>query len=286
MITSFHDLHILIQGRPRKRVALVAAEDQVLIEVAAKVQEEGLADFTLLGSGRKLENMTADLPQTFKIIDSQDPARAAIDLIRNHEADLLMKGKIATGELLRAVLDRDHGLRQGELMNHIAVIESPHYHKLLFISDGGINLKLDEKVFIQMIRNNAHYLKKLCIDAPKFSMLALVETVNDKIPETLVAQNVVKVLTPEFNIEGPMAPDVALSAAAAAQKGQPSSIAGDVDVFMMPNTTAANHLVKGLMALGGCIGGGVIVGAQVPIILLSRSDDADTRYRSVLLGLI
>ena len=286
MITRFADLHEMISGRPVRRVVLVAAEDAVILAAAAKAQAEGLARFILLGSAKKIETLTANLDQSFEIIDSGDPARDAITLIREQKADLLMKGKIPTGTLLKAVVDRESGLRKGELMNHIAVIESPHYHKLIFISDGGINLRLDEAVFEQMIRNNAAYLSRLGIQVPKFAMLSLVETVDERIPETVIAKNVVESLKNEFIIEGPMAPDVALSADAARQKGQASAIAGDVDVFMMPNTTAANHLVKGLMTLGGCKGGGVIVGAQVPIILLSRSDDAETRYRSILLGLV
>ncbi|MCK5667980.1 MAG: phosphate butyryltransferase, partial [Gammaproteobacteria bacterium] len=190
-----------------------------------------------------------------------------------------------TGDLLKAVLKKDGGLRQGELLNHIAVIESPNYHKLLFISDGGINLHFDEQIFEHMIRNIAKYLKRLGIVDPRFAMMALVETVSEKIPETVIAINVVTKLAGEFQIEGPIAPDVALFPEAAKKKGLDSKLSGEVDVFLMPNTTAANHLVKGLATLGGCKHGGVIVGAKVPIILISRSDNAAAKYRSILLGL-
>ncbi len=286
MITSFQDLHSHIQGMSPKTVALVAAGDPVLIEAAARAQNEGLAKFILLGDARKIQSLTEMNPIGFHIVDSQNPAQDAIDLINQGKADLLMKGTLPTGELLKAVLNRETGLRQGELLNHIAVIESPTYHKLLFISDGGINLHLDEMVFEQMVYNIADYLKILGIEHPRFGMMSLIETVNPKIPETIVAQNVVAKLSGEYNIEGPIAPDVALSAEAARKKGQKSEIAGNVDVFLMPNTTAANHLVKGLYALGGCKVGGVIVGAKVPIILLSRANDAESKYRSILLGLV
>jgi len=285
-VASFQNIYQLVKDRPAKRVVLVAAEDPVLIEAATRAQTEGLAEFVLVGDLRKIQTLTASGNIEFEIVDSRDPALDAVALIHQGGADLLMKGKIATSDLLRVVLNHESGLRQGELLNHIAVIESPHYHKLLFISDGGINLQFDENVFEQMVYNNAAYLKKLGIEHPRFGMMALVETVNQKIPETVIARNVVNKLSSGFLIEGPIAPDVALSRQAAQKKGLVSNIAGDVDVFLMPNTTAANHLVKGLSALGGCKVGGVIVGARVPIILLSRSDDAETKYRSILLGLV
>ena len=285
-VSSFQKLHELVKDRPPKRVALIAAEDPVLIEAATRAQSEGLAEFVLVGNARKIQTLSSSGKIDFEILDSINPALDAINLIHQGRADLLMKGKLGTSELLKAVLNHESGLRLGELLNHIAVIESPHYHKLLFISDGGINLQLNEHVFEQMVYNNSAYLKKLGLEKPRFGMMTLVETVSAKIPETVIAHNVVNKLSSEFLIEGPIALDVALSKKAAQQKGLTSKIAGEVDVFLMPNTTAANHLVKGLSVLGGCKVGGVIVGAKVPIILLSRSDDADTKYRSILLGLV
>ena len=285
-VSSFQKLHELVKDRPPKRVALIAAEDPVLIEAATRAQAEGLAEFVLVGNARKIQTLSSSGKIDFEILDSINPALDAINLIHQGRADLLMKGKLGTSELLKAVLNHESGLRLGELLNHIAVIESPHYHKLLFISDGGINLQLNEHVFEQMVYNNSAYLKKLGLEKPRFGMMTLVETVSAKIPETVIAHNVVNKLSSEFLIEGPIALDVALSKKAAQQKGLTSKIAGEVDVFLMPNTTAANHLVKGLSVLGGCKVGGVIVGAKVPIILLSRSDDADTKYRSILLGLV
>ena len=285
-VSSFQKLHELVKDRPPKRVALIAAEDPVLIEAATRAQAEGLAEFVLVGNARKIQTLSSSGKIDFEILDSINPALDAINLIHQGRADLLMKGKLGTSELLKAVLNHESGLRLGELLNHIAVIESPHYHKLLFISDGGINLQLNEHVFEQMVYNNSAYLKKLGLEKPRFGMMTLVETVSAKIPETVIAENVVNKLSSEFLIEGPIALDVALSKKAAQQKGLTSKIAGEVDVFLMPNTTAANHLVKGLSVLGGCKVGGVIVGAKVPIILLSRSDDADTKYRSILLGLV
>lgn len=286
MVSTFDELHRLVQGAKPKKVALVAADDPILIEAAGRAQNEGLAHFILIGDQANIQSLISGVETKFEIIDSRMPAETAVALINQGQADLMMKGKLPTGDLLKAVLNRETGLRKGELLNHIAVIESPSYHKLLFISDGGINLKFDEQTYCHMVQNIADYMQRLGIEEPRFAMLTLIEKVNQKIPETVIAQNVVARLGSEYRIEGPIAPDVALSVDAARLKGLNSEIAGEVDVFLMPNTTAANHLVKGLSILGGCKVGGVIVGARVPIILLSRSDDAEAKYRSILLGLV
>ena len=286
MITNFDQLLSIVKERPKKRVAIVAAEDPMIIEAARKAKSMDLAEFTLLGDSTRINEMCADCDELFEIIHTEQAAIDAIALVREGKADLLMKGRVSTGELIRAVLDRDKGLREGKLLNHIAVVQSPSYHKFICISDGGINLNLTEEVFEQMVRNDAQFLKRLGIDNPKFAMASLLEKVNEKMPDTVMAKKVADKLKGEFQIEGPIAPDVALFTEARDRKGLESQISGDTDVLIMSHTSAANHLIKGLRFLGGCLIGGVVVGAKVPIILLSRSDDADTRFRSILLGLM
>ena len=288
MITSFDQLIASLSDKPKRRIALAAAEDEVLLHAADQAQHQGLASFILIGNSDKIDEMLRDhdIESQFEVIHSERPAEAAVKLVRDGQADLLMKGAISSSALLKAVLDRERGLRKGDLLSHVAVIESPQYHKLLFVSDGGINLSFDDATFITVIRNAVDYIRYFGIEKPKIGMLALVEQVNAKIPETVMADKIAKLLQHECMIEGPIALDVAISAEAARHKHLPSRIAGDVDIMIMPNTTAANHLVKGLGGLGGCKVGGVIVGAKVPIILLSRSDDAETKLRSIALGLV
>jgi len=286
MIKNFEELQQVVQERPKKRVAVVAAEDPMIIKAVGKARSLGLADFVLLGEARKIESLCGVCGEGLEIKASENPSQDAINLVRAGEADLLMKGRVSTGELIRAVLNRETGLREGKLLNHIAVVQSPSYHKFVCISDGGINLTLNEDVFEQMIRNDAQFLKRLGNDNPKFAMASLLEKVNEKMPDTVMAKKVADKLHGEFIIEGPIAPDVALFTEARDRKGLKSEISGDTDVLIMSHTSAANHLIKGLRFLGGCLIGGVVVGAKVPIILLSRSDDADTRFRSILLGLM
>ncbi|MCF7808147.1 MAG: hypothetical protein K9N38_06460 [Candidatus Marinimicrobia bacterium] len=286
MITNFDELLAVVKERPAKRVAIAAAEDPMIIEAASRAQSMGLAHFILVGDENRIVEMGQYQDQSFEIIPSESPAQDAIALVREGQADLLMKGRVSTGELIRAVLDKENGLREGKLLNHIAVVQSPSYHKFICISDGGINLNLTADVFEGMVRNNAQFLKRLGIDNPKFAMASLLEKVNPKMPDTVMAKQVADKLKGEFQIEGPIAPDVALFTEARDRKGLSSEISGETDVLLMSHTSAANHLIKGLRFLGGCLIGGLVVGARVPIILLSRSDDADTRFRSILLGLM
>lgn len=288
VIESFDDLRQVVDRRPKRRVALAAAEDKVLLTAAARAQQEGLADFSLVGDPGEIFNLISQmsLEISFDIIEAADPAQRAVELVRDGEADLLMKGHLPTSTLLKAVLDPETGLREGDRLNHVAVVQSPRYHKLLFITDGGINLTFDKDTCIQIVHNTANYVTGFGLTEPRIGMMSLIEDINEKIPETLIASQVTETLKDEYIIDGPIAPDVALSKEAADLKGQDSRIAGNVDIMVMPNTTAANHLVKGLGLLGNCLVGGVIVGATVPVILLSRSDNAQTKYRSILLGLI
>ncbi len=259
-----------------------------MLRAAARAQNEGMAEFILVGNPDRIQFLLdqEDIAIHFRIEASETAAETAVNLVRGGEADLLMKGALPTSNLLKIVLDHERGLRNGERVNHIAVVESPRYNKLLFITDGGINLQFDTNIFCQIVENSARYVARFGITDPRIGILALVEDVTEKIPETVVAAEVVDRLQDRFLIEGPIAPDVALSRTNAERKGIKSRIAGEIDIMVMPNTTAANHLVKGLATLGNCLVGGIVVGATVPIILLSRSDKAETKYRSILLGLL
>jgi phosphate butyryltransferase len=288
MITSFRQLESKIKQQTKKTIVLVNATDAVMIDAAKMAVEKGLANFILVGNKDIIENLLeqSNSREMFEIFPSDNPAFDAVSLVRQDDNRILMKGNIPTGTLLKAVLNRDTGLRQGALLSHVAVIESPQYPRLLFVSDGGINISFDKDSMVGIVQNASDYVSRFGITNPAIGMMALVEEVNPKIPETVLAAEVAHALQDSYLIEGPIALDVALSSDAAVHKGITSKIAGKTDILIMPNTTAANHLVKGLGAIGSCLVGGVIVGATVPIILLSRSDDAETKLRSILLGLI
>ncbi|MCK4904135.1 MAG: phosphate butyryltransferase, partial [Candidatus Marinimicrobia bacterium] len=223
----------------------------------------------------------------FKNDNVEKALNDSIIAVQNGDADLLMKGNIDTAILLKAIMNKRNGFRSNKYLSHIAVIESPNYKRLILTTDGGVNTILSENLLDSIIENALQVTHALNNAKPNIAMLALIEKVSDKIPETVLAHNTTELYKNDsrFTIEGPIALDVALSAPAAKAKKINSKIAGKTDIFIGPNITATNFISKMLLSIGNSKGGGVIIGAKIPIILLSRSDIMETKLNSIALGL-
>ncbi|HDR05136.1 MAG TPA: phosphate butyryltransferase, partial [Candidatus Marinimicrobia bacterium] len=214
-------------------------------------------------------------------------ARMAVADIRSNRGDLLMKGDISTAGLLKPVLDRQHGLRKGDILSHIAVMEHKALPRLLFITDGGINISINLEQRRAITHNAIDFAQKVLLRKPVIGMTALIEQVNEKIPETGESKIIAEELTANgFLADGPIAPDVLFSPVAAHKKGVSDHISGKADIFVAPNISVANFMIKILIELDNAEVGGIILGAKVPIILLSRSDVAKTKLNSIILGLL
>ncbi len=308
-IISFERLYQRVENIPPLTIAVAAAEDEVVLAALIAARERGWIEPILTGERARLELMLTNLgqdPDHFQIVAAPAgrTAEAAVGLVRSGDADLLMKGKTSTAELLGAVLHPDNGLRRCEpvepgdnskapprlrLLSHVAVVESPAYHRLMLYADGGVNIEQPLPVLRDILRNTLDLSRALNIRVPRVAALALVESVTEKLPETRLARMLVKEAAHgEFGncvVEGPLALDLALSAEAAEHKGIDSRIAGQTDIFLGPNITAVNFVVKALMSIGGARGGGLVLGATAPIVLLSRSDSPDTRLNSIALAM-
>jgi phosphate butyryltransferase len=209
-------------------------------------------------------------------------------MVRQGNAELLMKGKVGTSTLLKAVLDKESGLRTGELLSHVAVVQVESYPKLMLVSDGGMNIRPDIKQKADILRNAAEVARKLGIRQPKAACLTAVELVNPDMQETVDAAGLVKMAErgdlKDMTVDGPIAFDAAIDVEAARMKGIVSPLAGETDIFLVPDIAAGNIFVKSLIYLAGAKVGGVVVGAGAPIVLLSRSDSALTKLYSMALG--
>jgi phosphate butyryltransferase len=189
--------------------------------------------------------------------------------------------------LLKAVVDKENGIRRGGLMSHVAVLESPNYHKLMFITDGGMvtGPNLEQKKAI--MENCVKFVCQLGYEMPKAAALAAVEVINEKMPETVDAGELTR-MNREGEIEGcivegPLSFDLAISEESARIKGFKSQIAGDVDIFLAPDMATGNIVAKSLIYLGNAKMAGCILGAKVPIILVSRGASAEEKMLSILL---
>ncbi|MHB8757281.1 MAG: phosphate acyltransferase [Bacillota bacterium] len=282
-------------GRGPKRVAVAAADDPLVIEALGQALRLGFVSPVLVGRAEAIRALVAADPgwagRTPTVVDRPDPreaAREAAAMTGRGEADMLMKGHLPTSDFLRAVLDPSAGLRQGNFLSHIAVVGLASYPKLLFVTDGGLNVDPDRERKAAILRNAIDALVRLGTAEPRVALLTAAEQVSPDIPATIDAAALTqRAARGEFApavVEGPVALDVALSPAAAAAKDLTSRIAGDTDILLAPYMEVANILVKGLIYLAGARAAGIVVGASSPVVMLSRADTPDTRLNSLAIG--
>ncbi len=274
---------------------VVCAEDRAVLEGIRLAHELGLISPLLVGNKAQISELakTVELDvTTFEIYDERDEQKSlikAISLVKE-KGDFLMKGMLSSSAFLKGVLNKEWGLRTGRILSHVAAFQIPGYHKLLFMSDGGMNTKLDLKARTEIISNAVEALNMVGIKNPKIGLVAASETINPDMPETVDAVEIVKMnrtgQIANCTIDGPFGFDVAVSDKAAKTKRIESAVAGDVDFILMPNISAANIWAKGLMYFAKTRGAGMVLGAQRPIIMLSRADDPPTKLNSIALGVV
>ncbi len=293
-ITNFDQLISAVRKKERKKLAIASAEGEEIIEAVKRATDDGLISGVLIGDQRRIEKLCRQKNlrlDEVEIIHAPDPnlsASVAVEAVRQGSAELLMKGKVSTGALLKAVLDKQRGLHTGAFLSHVAVVEVESYPKLMLVSDGGMNIRPDIKQKAAILKNAVEVAKKLGVEKPKVACLAAVELVNPEMQETIDAAALVKMVEggdiQDVIVDGPIAFDAAVDIQAARMKGIVSPVAGDADIFLVPDIAAGNIFVKSLIYLAHARVGGMVVGAGVPIVLLSRSDSAQTKLCSMALG--
>ena len=293
-ITSFDQLISIVKNKERKKLAIASAEGEEIIEAVKQATEEEIISAVLIGDQAKIEelckrkNLDLNQVEIVNVPNFELTAGVAVETVKLGKAEMLMKGKVGTSTLLKAVLDKESGLRTGALLSHVSVIEVEAYHKLMLVTDGGMNIKPDIKQKSDILKNAVDVAKKLGIERPKVSCLAAVELVNPDMQETIDAAGLVKMAErgdiAGVIMDGPIAFDVAINLEAARTKGIVSPVAGDTDIFLVPDIASGNIFVKSLIYLANARVGGVVAGAGAPIVLLSRSDSAETKLYSMALG--
>lgn len=292
---NIEDIMAMAKARNKKaRLAVAAAQDKHTLEAVMMAKNDGFVDPVLVGDKAVIEDMLRSMGETIDenaIIDIPDPleaAKVAVGLARDDKADLLMKGKLNTSEILKAVLNKENGLPHGPLLVDMAVIQHPGYHKILVICDGGIipYPTLEQKVLeIKMVTEAMHNMGYG--DDIKVGVLCAAESVNPKIIESADAAELKRMYQQgEFEgcvLEGPISLDLAMSREAVEIKGYQSPVAGDVDFLLMPNLATGNVYSKSIEMMGAVLIP-VVLGAKVPIALSSRSATKMEKYYSLVVG--
>lgn len=280
---------------PTVRMAVAAPEDAASLEAIKVAVERNIVVPVFTGNKSKIEEGMKSVGMSFGKVDIveagtyEEASAKAVSLVRNGDAQVLMKGTVHTDQILRAVVDKTNGLLSGSLLSHALVFNHPRYPKPLVLTDAAMNIAPDLSQKVQIIKNAAHLMKVLFgVDPCKVALLAALESVNPKMPATLDAAYISKMTQrgqiPGVLADGPLALDNALFREAAEIKGISSPVSGDADVLMVPFIECGNMLYKSLTLLSDIEAAGLIVGAKAPVVLTSRADEMKLKLNSIALG--
>ncbi len=295
MITKLSDLTEKTQNKAIKTIAVAAAGDYHVLLAIKETVQQNIVSPILIGDVKLIKEIAYSIDFNLSDIElincereSSHSAIEAVRLIREGRADILMKGLVPTGDLMRAVLDKENGLRKSQVLSHVAFFQSLYYHKLLCVTDAAMNIAPDFQTKVDILNNAVEACNRLGITLPKVAVVAAVEQVNPKMEATMHASmlkdmNLKNEIT-DCIVDGPFAIDIAVNKNAASHKNIVSEVAGDADIILAPDIEAGNMFYKALNFLGGAQSASVIMGASAPIVLTSRSDDATTKFYSIVLA--
>ena len=293
-LKDFSALKDLARSRSGVKVVIAGGHDSEALKAARMAADEGVASIILVAHKEKLEKTAEEENVSldgFEIIYAEteaEMAEKAVKVVRDGGAHAIMKGLVKTATFLKAVLNKEWGIRRAKLLSHVALFEVPTYPKVIFLTDGGMvpYPTLDEKV--QILNNALWVTTRLGYEKPKVAVLAAVETVNPKMPATMDAAALTvmswRKQIPAI-VDGPLALDNVLSKVAAAHKGIESPVIEDADIFLVPDIEAGNLLGKSFTYAAGGKMAGIVVGATVPVIVPSRADTYESKYFSLLAGI-
>lgn len=295
MITNFTLAYERAIQFPPKKTVVVAAGDRDVLEAVHMAKNANLIEPILIDSRAKIvaeapPDFSLDLVEVIDVPDKISQCKIGMELIRNQQADILMKGLISTPILFKEVLNKEYGIRKGKLLSHVGVIKSEKYPKFILMTDGGIVTEVTLENKIEIIKNSLVVANALGIEKPKAALLSAIETVTPNIQSTVDAAIITKMCErgqiPGVICDGPLALDNAVSLESCKHKGIASPIQGDMDIAVMPNIESGNIFYKVLLYLGGgkVETAGLVIGAMVPVIVPSRADSPENKYNSILIA--
>ena len=295
MINKLDDMLKKLKGDKRVTLSVAAAHDEeVLLAIKSAVEMEIITPI-LIGEENKIREISKEINfdlSKFKIINKgtiEECAETAVKLVSSGEADFAMKGLLDTSVILKAVLNKEWGLRTDSLLSHVMVYEVPSYDKLLVTTDGGMNIEPDYDQKVKILKNAIEATKPLGLKHIKVACLAAKEKVNPKMQATVDARALQEAgergeFGKDVTVEGPLAFDLAVSKEAAKVKGFKSKVSGETDIMLMPTIEVGNGIGKALTYFAGAKSAGIIMGAKAPIVLVSRADSHESKLYSIAYG--
>lgn len=293
---KFEDILTLAKSKGLKKIAVAVAQDEEVLKAVKSAVNEKICVPVLVGDKKKIKEIAEEIGfdlNNLEIINEEDgneASRKAVELVSSGKADIVMKGLIDTSVILKAVLDKEIGLRTGNILSHAAVFSIERYHKIVLITDAAMNIAPNADEKRQILENSLVLSHSLGIEKPKVAVICAKEKVSSKMQATVDAQEIVQM----YNdgritgciVDGPYALDNAISREAAELKGIKGEVAGDADILLMPNIEAGNVLYKSLTYFAGAENAGIILGAKAPIVLTSRADSDVAKLNSIALAVV
>lgn len=293
---NIQDIIKFAKERGPKTVSVACCQDREVLIAVENARKENIVNAILVGDMEKTKEIANELEinlDNYELIDIKDLSEAslkAVELVSSGRAHIVMKGLVDTSIILKAVLNKEIGLRTGNVLSHVAVFDIEGYDRLFFVTDAAMNLAPDLNTKKQIIENACKVARALDIEVPKVAMICAKEKVNLKMKDTVEAKELEDMyLRGEIKdciVGGPFALDNAVSEEAAKHKGMEHPVAGKADVLVVPDIEAGNVLYKSITYFAKCENAGLIVGAKAPIILTSRADSDKTKLNSIALGVL
>ena len=293
---NIDDIIKFAKERGPKTISVACCQDEDVLIAVENGRKEHIVNAILIGDIDKTKKIAKNLNinlDNYELIDIKDMSEAclkAVELVSNGKADMVMKGLVDTSIILKAVLNKEVGLRTGNILSHVAVFDIEGYDRLFFITDAAMNLAPDVNGKKQIIENACSVARALDIEEPKVALICAKEKVNPKMKDTVEAKELEDMyLRGEIKncvVGGPFALDNAISEDAARHKGMNHPVAGKADILVVPDIEAGNVLYKSITYFAKCENAGLIVGAKAPIILTSRADSDKTKLNSIALGVL
>ena len=298
MIKKLDDIFDELKSCNEKAVlSVAAAHDEEVLLAVKDACEMNIIKAILIGEEDKIRKIADEIKfdltdvEVINECDLKLCAEKAVKLVSSGKADYVMKGLLDTSIILKEVLNKEYGLRTDSLLSHVMIYEVPSYHKLLILTDGGMNINPDVSQKKKIVDNAIKAAKSLGIDTVKVACLAAKEKVNPKMQATLDADELKSMCKDGMFgngviVEGPIAFDLAVSEEACKIKGYNSEVGGDADILLVPNIETGNGIGKALTYMANAKSAGIIMGAKAPVVLVSRADTHESKLYSIAYGAI
>lgn len=294
MVLGFDEILEAVKNKRNRKVAVAVAQDEPALEAVRDAIRENIADAILVGDLNLIRDAANEMDfdiSNIEIIDEKDDSMAAlkaVELVRSGKADILMKGIVDTATFLRAVLNKEKGLRTGKLLSHVTVFHAPALNRMMLLTDGAMNIAPDLAAKKAIIENAVQVAHILGMELPKVAPVCAVEVVNPDMLSTVDAAALSKMndrgQIKGCIVDGPLALDNAISEEAAIHKGIKSPVAGKADIILVPNIETGNVMYKTLAYTSNAKNGSILIGASAPVVLTSRSDSSESKLYSIALA--